>query len=229
MKLRSIVLCFLAAYGSAHAATMAWQPSAGRTQIPIWPGAAPDAQPVPGPENVTLSKELPAGKPMMGVTNVTRPTITVYAPEGKNSGAAVLVIPGGGFQMLAIDLEGTEICDWLTSKGITCVLLKYRVPSAPYVWKCDCRPHNLSISVPSLQRRPEGDAAGALSCRAVGTSIRTSWRAGVLGRRIPWWRKSAQISSADCIHPWTAPTRRAAVRILPCPSILGISSPLMAS
>ena len=52
---------------------------------------------------------------------------------------------------LAIDLEGTEVCDWLTSRGITCVLLKYRVPSVPYDWQCDCRPHNLALSVPSLQ------------------------------------------------------------------------------
>ena len=88
---------------------------------------------------------------MEAVTNVTQPTMTVYAPRGKNTGAAVVVFPGGGFQILAIDLEGTEVCDWLTSRGITCVLLKYRVPSVPYVWQCDCRPHNLTTSVPSLQ------------------------------------------------------------------------------
>ena len=120
-------------------------------QIPIWPGAAPDLRPVPGPETVTLSEELLAGKPVTSVTNVTRPTTTVYAPEGKSTGAAVLVIPGGGFEILAMDFEGTEICDWLTSKGITCVLLKYRVPSEPYLGKCACRPRNLSTSVPSLQ------------------------------------------------------------------------------
>jgi len=68
-----------------------------------------------------------AGKPATGVSNVTRPTITVYAPKGKNTGAAVVVFPGGGYQMLAIDLEGSEVCDWLTPIGITCILLKYRV------------------------------------------------------------------------------------------------------
>ncbi len=87
----------------------------------------------------------------MAVANVTRPTMTVYAPSGKNTGIAVVVIPGGGFQILAMDLEGTEICNWLTSRGITCVLLKYRVPSIPYVWQCDCRPHNQSLSTPSLE------------------------------------------------------------------------------
>ena len=60
--------------------------------------------------------------------------MTVYSPKGKNTGAAVVVFPGGGYQILAIDLEGTEVCDWLTSKGITCVLLKYRVPGeGPYI------------------------------------------------------------------------------------------------
>ena len=77
--------------------------------------------------------------PVVGVSNVTRPTMTVYSPQGNNTGAAVVVFPGGGYWGLAIDLEGTEVCDWLTPKGITCVLLKYRVPpekgyptSAPY-------------------------------------------------------------------------------------------------
>jgi len=69
----------------------------------------------------------------VGVFNVTRPTMTVYSPQGNNTGAAVVVFPGGGYQGLAIDFEGTEVCDWLTPKGITCVLLKYRVTDVgPY-------------------------------------------------------------------------------------------------
>ncbi|MGC2273257.1 MAG: alpha/beta hydrolase, partial [Candidatus Sulfotelmatobacter sp.] len=66
--------------------------------------------------------------PWTYISNVSLPTMTVYSPIGENTGAAVVVFPGGGYQILAIDLEGTEVCDWLTSKGITCVLLKYRVP-----------------------------------------------------------------------------------------------------
>jgi acetyl esterase/lipase len=59
--------------------------------------------------------------------------MTVYSPKGKNTGAAVVVFPGGGYQGLAIDLEGTEVCDWLTPRGVTCVLLKYRVTDVgPY-------------------------------------------------------------------------------------------------
>jgi acetyl esterase/lipase len=55
--------------------------------------------------------------------------MTVYSPKGKNTGVAVVVFPGGGYNCLAMDLEGTEICNWLTSRGITAVLLKYRVPT----------------------------------------------------------------------------------------------------
>jgi acetyl esterase/lipase len=135
-------LCVVFASGALSAQTSAWQPSPGHTQVPIWPGAAPDAQPVTGPETSTTREKdhLVAGKPWTYVENVSRPTMTVYSPTGKNMGAAVVVFPGGGYQILAIDLEGTEVCDWLTSKGITCVLLKYRVPNQGPSWnqKCGC-------------------------------------------------------------------------------------------
>src|SRR6266571_575444 len=123
-------LSIMFASGSLGAQMQAWQPSLGHTQVPIWPGTVPDAQPVLAPESETTTdtKDLVAGRPWVYVGNVSRPTMTVYPPKGKNSGAAVVVFPGGGYQILAIDLEGTEVCDWLTSKGITCVLSKYRVP-----------------------------------------------------------------------------------------------------
>ena len=146
MKPFILGISVLLASSALNAQTRGWQPSAGHAQLAIWPGTAPDAQPVPGPEKVeTYGKkgDLIAGQPTVGVTNISRPTMTVYSAKGNNSGVAVVVFPGGGFQELAIDLEGTEVCDWLTSKGITCVLLKYRVPSPPYHWKCDCRPNDL--------------------------------------------------------------------------------------
>ena len=145
-----LTLALLAALGGvAHAET--WQPSPGHAQVPIWPGTPPDAKPMPGPETEGHSDNPVAGKPWTWVANVTQPAMIVYRPIGKNTGAAVVVLPGGGFQVLAIDLEGTEICDWLTSRGITCVLLKYRVPSEPYDWHCDCRPDNLVTSTRSLE------------------------------------------------------------------------------
>ena len=135
MKPFIFALCVVFAFCRLSAQTPAWQPSPGHTQLQIWPGAAPYPQRVAGPEVAKLSAkdDLVAGKQVLEVDNVTRPTMTVYAPTGKNTGAAVVVFPGGGYQILAIDLEGTEVCDWLTSKGITCVLLKYRVTDVgPY-------------------------------------------------------------------------------------------------
>lgn len=124
-------ISFLFAFGvPLKSQASGWEPSPGHTQIPIWPGKVPDAKPVPGPETATTSKDLIAGKPIVCTTNVSKPTITVYSPPAeKNTGAAIIVFPGGGYQILAMDLEGTEICDEFTAKGITCVLLKYRVPS----------------------------------------------------------------------------------------------------
>jgi acetyl esterase/lipase len=117
------------ALGGWSAPTKVWQPSLGHTQIPIWPGAVPDAgtQPTNGPESVR-TRLTDNGERWISILNVTRPTMTVYSPKGTNTGAAVVVLPGGGYTCLAIDIEGTEICDWLTSRGITAVLLKYRVP-----------------------------------------------------------------------------------------------------
>ena len=123
-----LALCMIFTFGGLNAQTPAWQPTPGHTQIPIWPGAVPDARPARGPEKAEwVTKELVAGRPWLAVENVSQPAMTVYSPKGKNTGAAVVVFPGGGYQILAIDLEGTEVCDWLTSRGITCVLLKYRV------------------------------------------------------------------------------------------------------
>lgn len=129
-----LVACIVLAFGRLSAQTNVWQPSPGHKQLPIWPGAVPDAQPVPGPEAVLSNPDwVVAGKPFAFVVNVSQPTMTVYSPRGTNTGVAVVVFPGGGYNALAIDLEGTEICDWLNSKGITAVLLKYRVPTKPKV------------------------------------------------------------------------------------------------
>ena len=131
MKSLIFALFVLFAIGVLSAQEPVWQPSPGHAQVPIWPGAVPDARRPAGPEaaKTTGKESLVAGRPWVAVENVSHPTMTVYSPKGKNTGAAVVVFPGGGYEILAIDLEGTEVCDWLTSRGITCVLLKYRVPA----------------------------------------------------------------------------------------------------
>jgi acetyl esterase/lipase len=121
----------IALYGQ----TPSWPPPSSQTTLRIWPDEAPGAKVAVAPEgDITTAKDgLTAGRPVFRLGNVTVPTITIYRPKGGNTGAAVLVFPGGGYRILAIDLEGTEVCDWLTVDGVTCVLLKYRVPdSGPY-------------------------------------------------------------------------------------------------
>lgn len=130
------------ASGALQAQTPAWQPSSGHTQMPIWPREAPDQQPgAKSVESMTIEKDLAGGSSCVVEHDVLRPTMTVYSPKENNTGAAVVVFPGGGYHVLAMDLEGTEVADWLTSKGITCVVLKYRVPfSGPY-WDSTLKTH----------------------------------------------------------------------------------------
>jgi acetyl esterase/lipase len=113
----------------------AWQPAPGHTTLDLWPHGAPGASANAPPETntTTANDHLVAGKPVIRLGNVSAPTLTIYTPKEKNTGAAIVVFPGGAYRILAIDLEGTEVCDWLNSVGITCLLLKYRVPdSGPY-------------------------------------------------------------------------------------------------
>lgn len=117
-----------------------WPPAADRPTINIWPGAARGvpANLPPEADTTTAKDNLIAGKPLVRLGNVSVPTITFYAPHASGGSApvvtpAVVVFPGGGYNILAMDLEGTEVCEWLNNSGIACVLLKYRVPnSGPY-------------------------------------------------------------------------------------------------
>ena len=130
MYLRLLVLGLLAGAAPALVAQSPAHPS-----LPLWPDGAPGAQAHPAPEadTTTAKDELVAGKRVIRLGNVSKPTLTFYAPSGQNTGAAVVVFPGGAYHILAMDLEGTEVCDWLNSSGIACVLVKYRVPdSGPY-------------------------------------------------------------------------------------------------
>jgi acetyl esterase/lipase len=130
-----VVAAMVAVCGGAWAQPSGWPVGPGHTVLTLWPNGAPGANTTTGPEKdtSTATSDLIAGKPLVRLGNVSVPTLTVFAPKGKNTGAAVVVFPGGGYNILAIDLEGTEVCDWLAARGITCVILKYRVPgTGPY-------------------------------------------------------------------------------------------------
>lgn len=96
--------------------------------VPLWPAAAPGERAHAAAERRETSTRDTRG-PITRITEVHAPTLTVYRARGaKGSSPAALVFPGGAYQWLAYDIEGTEVCDWLTRSGITCVLVKYRVP-----------------------------------------------------------------------------------------------------
>ena len=99
--------------------------------LALWPKVAPGEQSevAAGPETTNTSPRLVGGKTITRLGNVSIPSITVYHPiPARDTGVTVVVCPGGGYGILAIDLEGTEVCQWPNSIGITGVLLKYRVP-----------------------------------------------------------------------------------------------------
>lgn len=98
--------------------------AAERPVFNVWPKTAPGETGKIGPE-VT---QPPRGG-VIRVTNVSKPTLTLYRPaKGKANGCGVIVCPGGGYNILAWDKEGTEVAEWLNTLGVTAVVLKYRVP-----------------------------------------------------------------------------------------------------
>src|SRR5437868_14593916 len=112
MKPLLFALCVVFAFGGLSAQQTAWQPS-GHTQVPIWPGAVPDAQPVAGPEDTGSVKDpLVAGRPWVEGGNVSRPTMTAYSSNGQNTGAAVAMFPRRGCTVLLVDRERTQVSEW---------------------------------------------------------------------------------------------------------------------
>lgn len=120
---------------------MGWTPPAGKRQQLLWPEGAPDMPAGPPREESVFQVNKVPGREYTGIAEVSAPTITVFPAQGEPKGVAMIVFPGGGFRILAIDIEGTEICDWISSRGIACVLLKYRVPGSNHHWDSDCRCH----------------------------------------------------------------------------------------
>src|SRR4051812_7104109 len=100
--------------------------------VDIWPGKVPGDVGIAGQENSRIHQSPILGGPTRLITNVTRPTLTVYQPaKEKNTGTAMLICPGGGYHNLFWELEGEEVAAWLNSLGMTGVILKYRVPRRP--------------------------------------------------------------------------------------------------
>lgn len=119
-----------------------WRQPGDLVQTPIWPGDAPDQAGVDVEPESVLSRDTPeaiGGTISQMAFNVSVPTMTVFPPQGQNTGAAIIVFPGGGFRGVALTIEGTEICRWIAARGITCILSKYRVPYTNHSWNPDLR------------------------------------------------------------------------------------------
>ena len=121
----ALVLCVLAFFALASVALAA----EARQTLEVWSAAAPGEKGDLGPEKW---EPVPKGEnpPITRLTNVTKPTVAIYSPpKDKNSGTAVLICPGGGYHILAMNHEGEDVAAWLNSIGVTGILLKYRVPA----------------------------------------------------------------------------------------------------
>ena len=139
-------------------------PAAPLEPIPLWPAGVPGEMDLKLPAEAI---ELKGDYQIEIMSNVSQPTLTMF-PAGNPNGTAVLVCPGGGYNILAYSHEGTEVCEWLNSLGITAGLLKYRVP----------RRENLEKHVAQLQDVHR--AIGMMRTRAEEWEIATD-RIGILG------------------------------------------------
>jgi acetyl esterase/lipase len=156
-----------------------WRPGGTGIEIPLWPDGMAIAYPATkDAEFFGTSRDFVAGRHVEVVENVTRPTMAIYPAKGNNTGVSVLVFPGGGYRILAIDLEGTEVCDWLTAKGITCAVLKYRIPGSGPYWNADCHCRKIPSVPMALQDAQR--ALGILRQRA-GSFGMDPHKVGVLG------------------------------------------------
>jgi len=175
----SFLLLAMVPFATTKAAPSTWHPPQGTTELPLWPRGTVSAPPkLKGPEQISEVTSEASGEHWMMLQNVAAPTLTVFPPKGPATGTAVMVVPGGGYRVLAMDLEGSEICDWLAAQGITCALLKYRVPASGPNWdpECNCRDiPKVPMALQDAQR-----AMGLLRAQAGRWSINPK-RIGVIG------------------------------------------------
>lgn len=149
----------------------------------LWTGTPPGPEREVGEEQDTSGpgSNKVAGKPVIRLGNVSVPQAHVYlAPEGNRSGAAVVICPGGGYSILAWDLEGTEVAEWLNSIGVHAVVVKYRVPTGKLdpKWRAPVQDAQRAISLlrsHSADWKVDGDKVAVLGFSAGGdTAARTA-------------------------------------------------------
>ena len=101
-------------------------PAAQQKVVPVWNGVAPGSENWTQKEETVALAQIAGGSPL--VRNVTQPTLTAFLPDPSvATGTGIIVCPGGGFQFLPWEHEGTEIAKWLSARGIAAFVLKYRL------------------------------------------------------------------------------------------------------
>lgn len=143
------ITCFAILLGCFHLAASS---STAEEIIKIWPNHPPgEPLDVGAEEDITKPTDrLIAGRRIIKLKNVAEPEAHVYlAPEEKRNGSAVVICPGGGFNILAWDLEGTEVAEWLNTLGVSAIVLKYRVPTSQRTekWKAPVQDAQRTISL----------------------------------------------------------------------------------
>ena len=166
--------------------------------ITLWPGIAPgDSKDLPPEAEFTEGgKKFVADKPIYLVTNISKPVLEIYRPDpAKATGAAVIICPGGGHRLLAYDLEGTEIAQWLNSIGITGIVLKYRVPTRTPEFKCQAAMQDAqrAVSVVRMRAKDLGIEANKIGMMGFSAGGEAAARASLQYKE----RKYDKIDAAD--------------------------------
>jgi len=123
--------------GCLAATLVSAEPAKPDQVLKLWEGKAPGEFTAPGPETLTPPKPTDA-LPIARLTNVTEPRLDLYVPSpGKGNGAAVVIVPGGGFGILASEHEGSELATWLRDRGFVAAVLQHRCPTnkLPKPWE----------------------------------------------------------------------------------------------
>ena len=160
----------------------------------LWPSKAPGEIKQLPPEGDTSTEDSrkAAGKSVIRLGNVSNPQIAIYRPgAGKNSETAVIIAPGGGYNILAYDLEGSEVAEWLNSIGVTAVLLKYRVPrrhpEQHMKWKAGVQDTQRAVSIVRSRAAEFGIDPNKIGLMGFSAGAHASGMTTLLNsRQYPW-------------------------------------------
>ena len=161
---------------------------AGPIVLDLWPDGK-----IPGPASLVQGNErdqtrpedkLIAGERIIKLGHVSRPQAHVYLPPADQAnGSAVVVCPGGGFHILAWDLEGIEVTQWLNGIGVAAIVLKYRAPTRPHGGELVDAPNATSLTMPKMALGPVMDAQRVLSLARANAD---AWKLKSFADRYPW-------------------------------------------